>query len=116
MFLWEVTFLRYRWFAKDEEREDELGQPRQRMPIVPAKDPSTRMKRGERAGLALSVVVLLYGAAVQDVPIVFVALAFLLYELRRFTYLLGPRGEFLSNLLQGFSIVMFLGALCMVFL
>ncbi len=94
--------MRYRWFDKEEEEIPQKKKP--------------RVARGELTGIFISVVIFLYGMSQRDIPAIFVAVAFLMHEVRPIVMLLGdPAGSFFSNLLQGFSIVLFLGAFFMIF-
>ncbi len=109
--------MRYRWFDVDGTEKEKPGMPRrterQEEP-APVKKP--RGARGELVGILLTVVVLLYGVATEDLPIIYLAMAFLVYEMRPFAMLLkAPVGPFLGNLLWGFSIALFFGAIFMAF-
>ncbi|MBR4694589.1 MAG: hypothetical protein IKO94_00740 [Selenomonadaceae bacterium] len=108
--------MRYRWFA-EKEGEDEREEDLQEKP-EPSSDGKKRraLSRMELFGTLLSVAVLLYGMAVEDVPIIYFSLAFLVHELRSFAVLLGePAGTFLGNMLRSLSIVLFLGAFFLTF-
>lgn len=107
--------MHYRWFADGEERLDELGQPKMRLPIKP-EDTPRKKSRAERTGLMLSAVCFAYALYVRDIPVLFVAMAFLIYEVSTFAYLLGEeRGKFWGNLLRSFGIALFCGAIVMMF-
>ena len=103
--------MHYRWFANDEDRRDEMGLPKMRLPIQTDREPPKK-SRAERSGLLLSVVCLAYGLYVRDIPVLFVAVAFLSYELSHLSYFLGEKwGKFCENMLKSFSIALFVGAI-----
>ncbi|MBR2215949.1 MAG: hypothetical protein IJ849_09355 [Selenomonadaceae bacterium] len=106
--------MRYRWFANDEDKTDELGVPKTRQPIEVPENPRGGMSRGETSGVVLSALIFLYAIFTADIPLAFVTVSYLLFELRRFTHLLGePWGNFMKNLLGGFSVALFVGAIGM---
>ena len=103
---------------KDEDRLDEMGLPTVRTapPVEPTKPPRL-FSRMVITGMLLSVVLLLWGTVNRDVPLLFVAGAFLMNGLRPFTkWLKEPVGSFVSNMLFGFSIALFFGGIAMIFL
>lgn len=109
--------MRYRWFDEDRTREERVARLREaEVREEPAATEKRRLFRGELFGSLLAVAAILYGAFTEDLPIIYLAMAFLVYELRAFTVLLGGRvGPFLGNLLWGFSVALFLGAIFMAF-
>lgn len=111
--------MRYRWFVDDEDSKDDLGFPKSRAVAPVEKTPPSKPRYFSRTmitGMLLSVVVLFYGLSKRDLPIVFLALAFISGGIRSLTNLL-PKGigQNLSNLLFGFSIALFFGAIFMAF-
>ena len=111
--------MRYRWF--DEEERKRKG----RMPPETAEDVTMgaqrmrkrRVARMELFSAILAVVLFLYGLVMEDLPLLYLSAAFLLNAIRPFAPLLGePIGPFLANLLWGFSIALFLGAIFLAFM
>ncbi|ORT99212.1 hypothetical protein D081_2077 [Anaerovibrio sp. JC8] len=77
----------------------------------------TTFSNGEKAGMALSLVLFLYGLSDWDLPLCFFTGSFLIYEAH--VLLRKARGDqdwFMSNLLKGMSIAMFVGSIMMVLL
>ena len=110
--------MHYRWFAKDENKTDDFGMPKSRLPeeAEPPKKPRY-FSRTVLTGMLLSIVLIGWSIVEGDMPILFVAVAFILNGLRPFTRLLDDRvGAFVSNLLFGFSTALFLGAIIMAFI
>ena len=71
---------------------------------------------GEKAGMALSLALFLFGLADGDIPLCFFTASFLVYEAH--IVLKKARGNqewFLANVLKGMSIAMFVGSIAMVF-
>ena len=96
--------MRYRWFPKGNQEQEK-------------QQPKAGFSHGEKAGLVLFAGMLCWGLSNGDLPMVFFGLAFIIYELRFFAKLLGPGlGSTLSNLMQGFSIALAVGALVWVLL
>ena len=95
--------MRYRWFEDEKYHTSDTKK--------------YRMARGELTGIFICAVVFLYALTERDIPVMFITAAFIFYELRPMTSLLGePMGSFLSNVLQSFSIVLFFGALFLLIL
>lgn len=110
--------MRYRWFADGEnDRLDEFGLPKTRTPEISEEPSIKKISRAERSGMLISAVVFAYGVMTRDVPIIYVSVAFLIYELSALTQLLGEKsGRFWGNLLRSFSIALFFGAIVLMFL
>ena len=91
--------MRYRWFADEEERMDEFGVPVSRAvkdEALPPRRPG--YARGELLAIALAAVILIY-------------------EMRPLALLfLGPAGPVAANVMKGFSLAVFLGAVLIAFL
>ena len=67
---------------------------------------------GEKAGMALCLAMFLFGLSDGDLPLCFFSASFLVYELH--VLLKKARGDedwFMSNLLKGMSIAMFVGSI-----
>ena len=114
--------MHYRWFDEDEDEDERrrMGRFSREKPEDDAPTPSDVKKRlsgrMEVFGSIMAAGVFLYGFAVRDIPILYLSAAFLLYVASPYVRRLGePTGPFLSNLLRGFSIVLFFGALLMTF-
>ena len=72
---------------------------------------------GEKAGMALSLVLFLFGLSDCDLPLCFFTASFLIYEFHVVLKLArGNQDWFMSNLLKGMSIAMFIGSIMMVLL
>ena len=112
--------VRYRWFAEDEDKKDDLGLPKSRIAVEekPAAVKKPRyFSRTMITGMLLSIILLCYGLNKNDLPIVFLALAFISGGSRPLTELLpNGFGRSLSNLLFGFSVALFFGAIAMAFM
>ena len=110
--------MKYRWFVKDEERVDEFGVPVSRAVHDEAMQPKKiGYTRGEMLAIAVAAVILCYEWASDDTPLVFVCVSFLAYELQPIVMMTaGARGRPVCNMLKGFSIASFLGALFWTFL
>lgn len=110
--------MRYRWFADEEERTDEFGVPVSRA----VQDEALRPRRpgyarGERLTIALDIAILIYEWAVDDTSMIFVCISFLIYEMRPLALLFfGPAGPAAANVMKGFSLAVFLGAVLIAFL
>ena len=100
--------MHYRWF----DREEELTPPEKK----PIKKPKY-FSRAMITGMLLSLILIFLGMRRGDLPILFLAVAFLVSGLRPLTNFLPETiGKFLSNLLFGFSVALFFGAIAMAFL
>lgn len=110
--------MHYRWFEKDQEKQDEFGLPKSRAEQQKDEDPPKNLfSRGEITGIVLSSVLLIYSLALLDIPILLFSAAFLLQVPRKFAARAQrPWGHELSNLLKGFSISLFFGALLLLLL
>ena len=81
------------------------------------KKKDTTFTNGEKAGMALSIVLFLYGVVDRDVPLCFFTGSFLIYEMHVVAKKARGNNEwFLSNLLKGMSIAMFFGSIVMIFI
>ena len=110
--------MHYRWFDEDEPRRQRGG--REERPIEDAAAPAAKKKRlsgrMEIFGCVMAVGTFLYGFTVWDIPLLYLSAGFLLYVASPYVRLLGgPMGTSLSNLLRGFSVALFVGALFMSF-
>ena len=115
--------MHYRWFEKDRETQDEFGLPKSRAEQPTPSDPPGQEEteriftRGELTGIALASVFLLYSLFRQDIPMLLFSVAILLHALRKIaSRSRHPRRHDLSNLLKGFSMSLFFGALLLLFL
>ncbi len=122
-YIWqqEVMDMRYRWFAKDRDDTDEMGVPKSRAEwdneSEEGEEEEKLFSRGELTSMLLTGLIMLYGISEQDLPVIFLTVSFLLYMLRRMTAFIekGPAGT-VNNLLKGFSIGLFFGAIVMIFM
>ena len=112
--------LHYRWFADDEPGKDELTNALK--PRASAEDTANFVKKPRYfsrtmiTGLLLAIILFCYGQIKGDLPIVFLATAFILGGSRPLTNFLPPKiGHNLSNILFGFSVALFFGAILMAF-
>ena len=109
--------MRYRWFDKEENHVDEYGLRKSRAEWDREDDgqkPRRIFSHGEITGMVLASVLLLYSLFAGDIPMLFFALSFLIFMGRRLTALMEERkGTALGNLLKGFSIALFFGAIVM---
>lgn len=105
--------MRYRWFTSPEKEYDEFGVKLSRAANDAALKPHKfRYRRGELLAIAIAAVIFIYECFVQDLPLLFIALSFIAFELRPLTKMfLGSYGEFASNILKGFSLALFIGTL-----
>ena len=109
--------MRYRWF--DEEERKRKGKALSEAAEDPGSPAAWKKRRLARTELFASVIaagVFLYGLATEDIPLLYLSAAFFLNAIRPFALMLGePFGSFLANLLWGFSIALFLGAVFLAF-
>lgn len=76
-----------------------------------------KLSHAETSGVAISAVMLVYSLAESDKPLFFVSTALLIFLLRPLIgALFGKNNRAVQNALHSFSIVMFIGALLMLFL
>ena len=76
-----------------------------------------KLSHAETSGVAISAVMLVYSLAEGDKPLFFVSTALLTFLLRPLIGgLFGKNNRAVQNALHSFSIVMFIGALIMLFL
>ena len=76
-----------------------------------------KLSHAETSGVAISAVMLVYSLAEGDKPLFFVSTALLTFLLRPLIgALFGKNNRAVQNALHSFSIVMFIGALLMLFL
>lgn len=110
--------MRYRWFAREEENVDEFGVPVSRAVHDEAMQPKKiGYTRGELLAIIIAVIILYYEWVNDDIPLIFVCVSFLGYELQPLVMMLaGAGGQPVCNVLKGFSITSFLGALFWAFL
>lgn len=110
--------MRYRWFVNEEERVDEFGVPVSRAVHDEAMQPKKAgYKRGEMLAIIMAIGILGYEWANDDTPLIFVCVSFLLYELQPIVMTVaGAGGRPLCNVLKGFSIASFVGAVFWAFL
>lgn len=114
--------MRYRWFAKDRDDTDEMGMPRSRAfrdmeDSEEANDEEKLFSRGELTSILLTALIMLYGISEQDLPVTFLTVSVLLFMLRRLTvFVKTGTGETISNILKGFSIGLFIGAIILAFM
>lgn len=110
--------MRYRWFENDGEKIDEMGLPAVRTgkDTKPLRKPKY-FSRTMITGVLLAMLVFFYGIAHNDIPLILLSGSFFAGSLRPLVQLLNePVGKFLANLLYGFSIVLFFGAIILAFL
>ena len=110
--------MHYRWFDEGERERDELtDKPLMRVPKEPPAQKKPRyFSRAMITGILLSVALFVYGQAKNDLPLVFMALAFIAGGSRSvINSVPGKFGQHLSNLLFGFSVALFFGAIAMAF-
>ena len=112
--------MHYRWFADDEEKKDELtGLPKSRVTAEPTPTPLKKPRYFSRTmltGMLLSIILLCYGIGHRDMPVIFLAASFIIGAARSLTNFLPKKvGQSLSNLMFGFSIALFFGAILMIF-
>jgi cobalamin synthase len=111
--------MRYRWFANDHEKDD-LGQPVSRAywgDEAEEKKERRIFSWGERTSAVLAAAVICYSLWSGDVQMTLFALAVLIYLLHPLARKLGgSRGDFIGNLLKGFSLALGWGTILWVFL
>ena len=75
------------------------------------------MTKGEKSSMVLAVGILVYALVVSDLPVLFFAVSFLIFMLCPLAETFGGRyGKSLRGFLQGFALVLFLGALFLAFI
>ena len=76
-----------------------------------------KLSHAETSGVAISAVMLIYSLSEGDKPLFFLSTALLIFLLRPLIGLLfGKHNRAVQNALHSFSVVMFIGALIMLFL
>lgn len=103
------TFHSKNFMDSDNEPEDKQTSPK----------PPLKMKlsHAETSGVAISAVMLVYSLSEGDKPLFFLSTALLIFLLRPLIGLLfGKYNRAVQNALHSFSIVLFIGALIMLFL
>ena len=76
-----------------------------------------KLSRAETSGVVISAVMLVYSLAAQDKPLFFMSASVLTFLLRPLIGALsGKNNRAVQNALHSFSVVMFIGALLMLFL
>lgn len=79
--------------------------------------PKQRISHAEASGVVISGVMLIYGLVEQDKPLFFLSTALLTFLLRPLIgALFGKHNRAVQNALHSFSVVLFIGALIMLFL
>ena len=79
--------------------------------------PKSKLSHAETSGVVISAVMLVYSLAEQDKPLFFLSTALMIFLLRPLIgALFGKNNQAVQNALHSFSIVMFIGALIMLFL
>lgn len=122
--------MRYKWFKSHEEVYEELLEAEEEAnkrkfnaeeeektdPASPRGVKKRIVARNEIFGSIIAVCVFLYGIYQTDIPIIYIGLAFLLFEGRFVTkFLEEPKGEFLNRILYIMSIFLFFGAFIIAF-
>lgn len=105
--------MRYRWFANETKETDEFGVPVSRAAYDEALQPQKiSYHRGEVLAIIIAMAILLYEWFHDDSPLIYVCVAFLVFELRPIALLFfGKAGRAVSNALLGFSLATFIGVL-----
>ena len=76
-----------------------------------------KLSHAETSGVAISIVMMIYGATTLDKPLFFVSASLLTFLLRPLIgALFGKHNAAIQNALHTFSLVLFIGALIMLFL
>lgn len=92
--------------AKEDEKKSSTHEPELR----------TKLSHAETSGVAISAVMLVYSLAESDKPLFFLSTALMIFLLRPLIGALGGKhNRDVQNALHSFSIVMFIGALIMLF-
>ena len=93
--------------AKEDEKKSSTHEPELR----------TKLSHAETSGVAISAVMLVYSLAESDKPLFFLSTALMIFLLRPLIgALCGKHNRAVQNALHSFSIVMFIGALIMLFM
>lgn len=105
--------MRYRWFADEAKETDEFGVPVSRAAHDEALQPQKiGYHRGEVLSIIIVMAILLYEWFHDDSQLIYVCVAFLVFELRPIALLFfGKAGRAVSNALLGFSLATFIGVL-----
>ena len=83
----------------------------------PTPELKSKLSHAETSGVAISAVMLVYSFITEDKPLFFVSTALLIFLLRPLIgALFGKHNRAVQNALHSFSIVLFIGALIMLFL
>lgn len=118
----------YRWFSRDEEKIDDLGQDLTREALDRAdrladeeeeqeKRRGGVFTRGEHCCLTLCVLMLLYGLLTGIASFVLFSIGFLCYELRRLVpHLFEERGTAIAQGMKIYGIVACFGGVLLLFL
>lgn len=118
----------YRWFSRDEEKIDDLGQDLTREALDRAdrladeeeeqeKRHGGVFTRGEHCCLTLCVLMLLYGLLTGIASFVLFSIGFLCYELRRLMpYLFEEQGTSIAQGMKIYGIVACFGGVLLLFL
>ncbi len=113
--------MRYRWFDKYEVKDD-LGQPVSRAYWKEEGDEEQpkgerKFSWGMRTSAILAAAVTFYSLWTGDLQMLFFALAVFIYLLHPLARKMGgSRGDFIGNMLKGFSLALGWGTILWVFL
>lgn len=113
--------MRYRWLDKDRETMDEMGIPsRHVFEEIEDSGEKTEEKlytRGELTSITLTTVIMLYSVYERDLPVAFLTASVLLFMLSRLASFMDPAyADTVGNLMRGFSIGLFFGAVFSAFM
>lgn len=76
-----------------------------------------KLSHAESSGIAISAVMLIYSISEQDKPLFFLSISLLIFLLRPLIgALFGEHSQAVQNALHSFSVVLFIGALILLFL
>lgn len=107
---------RSRALRRWEEDRDDKNPPPNPIESVKNTEPS-RMSRTERAGVVISIVMLVYAFTALDKPLFFMAMSLLVHCFRPLVGSLSGRySHDVQNAMRSFSIVLFFGAILFIFL
>ena len=108
--------MRYRWFAKDEEKDD-FGEPVSRA-LWDRVEPEEKgdLTRGGKAGAFFAFAAMCYALWAEDLQLFLFCMAVMLYLLHPLPLGQGGQGKLLSNFLRGFSLALGWGILIWVLL
>ena len=98
----------------DEERQTFSTHRLNMHPIIEPEEKGPMFSRGQKTGMMLSAVLLVYGLISGDVPLAFLTLSLLLFLLRPLAE--ESVGPWLSNVMKGFAMALGMGAVVLAFL